>query len=216
MIEKLTKDFIVITGVEISTSDGHILALDIKEDIPRNLSAEETVERILDVGGTPIVPHLLRSMSGIKEEKLKLIKNKISAIEVFNGCSVPQSNLKVAKIAKKYGLGGTGGSDSHIPEYIGSAYTIFDTTDINIANVKLLAQLSRTRGLIAIYANDDYTMPNFISYSSNNSSSFSAEALVSSSNPMYGRVDRVSIRQSASNPQRLTYTLELLIHSDPE
>ena len=91
-----------------------------------------------------------------------------------------------------------------------------DTTDINIANVKLLAQLSRTRGLIAIYANDDYTMPNFISYSSNNSSSFSAEALVSSSNPMYGRVDRVSIRQAATNPQRLTYTLELLIHSDPE
>ncbi len=129
------KDFVVITGVEISSLDGHILALDIKEDVPKNLSVEETVDRIIDANGIPIIPHILRSMSGIKEEKLKMIKDKIHAIEVFNGCSVPQSNLKVAKIAKKYALGGTGGSDAHIPEYTGYAYTVVDTADINPKSV---------------------------------------------------------------------------------
>jgi len=125
------KDFIVIPGVEISTADGHIIALDIDRDIPRNLSAEETVEKILDINGTPIVPHLLRTMSGIKKEKLNKIHLKIPALEVFNSCSTPQTNLKTVKIAKKYKLGGTGGSDSHSPKYVGLAYTTVDTTDLS-------------------------------------------------------------------------------------
>jgi hypothetical protein len=125
------KDFIVISGVEISTRDGHIIALDTKENIRRELSIEETVEKIIDLGGTPIVPHLFRNMSGIKKDKLRAIQTRLSAIEVFNSCSVPQSNLKTAKIAKELNLGGTGGSDSHDPAYVGCGYTIVDTTDLS-------------------------------------------------------------------------------------
>ena len=125
------KDFIVITGTEISTKDGHMLALNVTEDIKRHLSIEETVEKIIDAGGIPIVPHLFRNMSGIKKEKLKTIRTKISAIEVFNSCSLPQTNLKTAKIAQEFKLGGTGGSDSHDPIYAGYAYTIVDTSDMN-------------------------------------------------------------------------------------
>jgi len=125
------KDFIVIPGLEISTLDGHMIALNVKEDIQRELSVEETVERIIDLGGTPIVPHLYRNMSGIKEEKLKKIYTKLSAIEVFNSCSVPQSNLKTVKIAKEFNLGGTGGSDSHEPAYVGLGYTVINSTDFS-------------------------------------------------------------------------------------
>jgi predicted metal-dependent phosphoesterase TrpH len=125
------KDFIVIPGVEISTDDGHIIALDIKENISRGLSIEETVEKIINLGGTPIVPHIFRNMSGIKKEKLEVIHKKIPAIEVFNSCSVPSTNLKTAKIAKKFNLGGTGGSDSHDPGYVGYGYTTVDTTDFS-------------------------------------------------------------------------------------
>jgi len=105
------KNFIVIPGLEISTADGHIIGLNVKENVPKGLTVEETVEKIIDLGGTPIVPHLFRSMSGIKKEKLKKILAKVSAIEVFNACSTPQSNLKTAKVAKEYKLGGIGGSD---------------------------------------------------------------------------------------------------------
>ena len=38
------KDFIIIPGVEISTLDGHMIALDVKENIQRGISIEETVE----------------------------------------------------------------------------------------------------------------------------------------------------------------------------
>jgi predicted metal-dependent phosphoesterase TrpH len=125
------KDFIVIPAVEISTSDGHMIALDVKETIERGLSIEETVEKIIDLGGTPIVPHLFRNMSGIKRDKLKKIHSKIPAIEVFNSCSVPQTNLKTVKVAKEFNLGGTGGSDSHDPAYIGYGYTVVNITDSN-------------------------------------------------------------------------------------
>ena len=125
------KDFIIIPGIEISTADGHMLALNVEKNIARNLSIQETVEKILEQCGTPIVPHLLRNMSGIKKENLKTTHQKINAIEVFNACSMPKTNLKIAKIAKEFNLGGTGGSDSHDPAYAGYAYTVVDTTDMN-------------------------------------------------------------------------------------
>ena len=125
------KDFIVIPGVEISTLDGHMIALDVKENIKKDLSVEETVDEIINLGGTPIVPHLFRNMSGIKKDKLKNIYKRLSAIEVFNSCSVPQSNLKTVKVAKEFDLGGTGGSDSHEPEYAGLGYTVVDSTDFS-------------------------------------------------------------------------------------
>jgi predicted metal-dependent phosphoesterase TrpH len=129
------KDFIVITGTEISTKDGHIVALNVKENIASRASVEETVEKIIESGGMPIVPHLYRNMSGLKKEKLKTIRTKISAIEVFNSCSLPQTNMKTAKIAREFKLGGTGGSDSHDPIYAGYAYTIVDTSDMNADTV---------------------------------------------------------------------------------
>jgi predicted metal-dependent phosphoesterase TrpH len=141
-----TKDFIVISGIEISTRDGHIIALNVKENIAKGLTVEETVEKIIDIGGTPIVPHVFRSMSGIKEKKLKNIVKKIPAIEVFNACSVSQTNLKTMKLAKKYNIGGTGGSDSHIPNFAGEAYTTFDTNTFTIDSIISSIEKKKTWG----------------------------------------------------------------------
>ena len=140
------KDFVIIPGMEISTANGHMLALNVKKEIQRELSVEETVEKILDEGGIPIVPHLFRKMSGIKEEKLKTIYHKIPAMEVFNGCSLPKTNIKTAKVAKKYKLGGTGGSDAHDPLYAGYGYTIIDTNDTNIDSIISYIEKKNTWG----------------------------------------------------------------------
>jgi len=134
-IKVAPKDFIVIPGIEISTLDGHILALNVKENIQRELSVEETIDKINDLGGTPIVPHLFRNLSGIKRNKFKKIRTKISAIEVFNSCSVPQTNLKTVELAREFNLGGTGGSDSHEPIYAGDGYTIVNSTDFSIDSI---------------------------------------------------------------------------------
>jgi predicted metal-dependent phosphoesterase TrpH len=129
------KDFIVIPGIEISTLDGHMIALNVREIVPRERSIEETVEKILDLNGTPIVPHLYRNMSGINKENLMKIRSKVPAIEVFNSCSIPRTNLKMAMVAKELKLGGTGGSDSHDPKYVGYGYTIVNTSDSTIDSI---------------------------------------------------------------------------------
>ena len=129
------KNFAIIPGLEVSTNDGHIIALGVKEDITRDLSVEETVDLILDKGGIPIVPHLFRKMSGIKKENLLTIYDKIPAMEVFNGCSLPRTNIKTSEVAKELKLGGTGGSDTHHPVYAGYGYTTIDTTDISVDTV---------------------------------------------------------------------------------
>lgn len=129
------KDFVVIPAAEISTSDGHLLALNIRELIPRGRSIDESVDLVLAQGGIPVVPHVFRTMSGIHAEKLRAISSKLSVIEVFNGCSLPRTNLKCARIARRLNLGGTGGSDSHMPSYSGYAYTTVDTTDVRLDTV---------------------------------------------------------------------------------
>jgi len=44
-LKAASKDFVVIPGIEISTKDGHIIALNVRETIPRGLTCEETVEK---------------------------------------------------------------------------------------------------------------------------------------------------------------------------
>jgi len=135
-IRELNSDnFLVIPGIEISTKDGHIIGLNLNTVIPKGLPVQETIEQITDAGGIPIVPHVFRNMSGIKKENLLKIKQKIDAIEVYNGCSQPKTNVRTARIAKNFNLGGTGGSDSHLPQYAGYAYTLIDSADLTIDSV---------------------------------------------------------------------------------
>jgi len=129
------KNFIIIPGVEVSTKDGHLLAFGIKENISRDLPIKETIEEVIDKGGVPVVPHLFRNLSGIKIGKFTSISEKINAIEVFNACSMPNTNIKTMKVAKKFKLGGTGGSDSHDPFFAGNAYTLIDTTESNVDSI---------------------------------------------------------------------------------
>jgi len=140
------KNFIVIPGVEVSTVDGHLLALNVTKNIPRGLPVEETVAYVIDAGGIPIIPHLFRLLSGIKKSNLQKIRSKVSAIEVFNGCSIPNTNLKAAKVAHAYNLGGTGGSDSHDPLYAGYSYTVVDTTDTRVDAILSEIQKKKTWG----------------------------------------------------------------------
>lgn len=140
------KDFIVIPSAEITTVDGHLLALNVMKTIPKNLTIQETVENVIDAGGIPVVPHLFRLLSGIKKTSLQQIHSKLVAIEVFNGCSLPKTNLKVAKTARALNLGGTGGSDSHDPLYAGYSYTVIDTTDLRLDTILSELQKKKTWG----------------------------------------------------------------------
>jgi len=116
----------VIPGVEVSSSKGHILVLGIEQDIEPMLSPEETIRRARILGGTVIIPHPFKKSShGIGSfEGLD-----IDAAEVFNSrCLFNGANKKALSEAQRLGIPAVAGSDSHIPEMVGQAYTEIDAS----------------------------------------------------------------------------------------
>lgn len=121
IVKNLQLDLIIIPGIEISTRQGHIIALGIQDTLPAGLSADDTINRIHVDGGIAIAPHpfnILRNGIG------SLKGRQIDAIEIFNSRSLfGIANYLAARSAVKLGLGVTGGSDSHKAETVGLAYT---------------------------------------------------------------------------------------------
>jgi predicted metal-dependent phosphoesterase TrpH len=117
----------VIPGVEVTSSKGHILVLGIRENIEPFLSPEETIRWARKLGGTVIIPHPFKQSShGIGSfEGLD-----IDAVEVFNSrCFLNNANHKALIEAERLGIPGVAGSDSHIPEMVGQAYTEIDASE---------------------------------------------------------------------------------------
>jgi len=123
----------VIPGSEISTADGHLLALFIREKIPAGLSLSETVLRVGEKGGICIVPHLeARGTPSVQrrvlQEALKdpNVRHTLLGIETFNAGLVDKaSNLKAAAAGRELPLAWIGSSDSHTLWMTGRAVTLF-------------------------------------------------------------------------------------------
>lgn len=123
-----TDGLILIPGLEVTTASGHVVALNPSSLIPKGLSLEETVERIHEADGIAIAAHLssfLKSSLGPSAFKKT---TKIDAVEVINSSAFPffLSTCIGKRLAHRLNLPQTGGSDSHIPETIGLAYTAID------------------------------------------------------------------------------------------
>jgi hypothetical protein len=120
------KGLLVIPGVEITTSQGHVLALNVNTFFRPGLSFAETVDQIHDTGGLAVVAHPTAFFKGISEERL--LDENFDAIEVINASAVPFSFSvrKNRKIAVNLNLPQIGGSDAHQGPEVGMAYTVID------------------------------------------------------------------------------------------
>ena len=112
-------------GAEISTKDAHILIYNVFK-IPRFETTVELIDKVHDENGIAAFAHPFGRLFLLK---YPLVRNnealrKIDAIECVNGRVPMISNLKALELAKKYSKPCIGGSDAHIPEEIGVAYTI--------------------------------------------------------------------------------------------
>ncbi|KQM10026.1 MAG: CehA/McbA family metallohydrolase [Candidatus Thermoplasmatota archaeon] len=112
---------IVVPGVEITSSEGHILAYGITEDIPKGMSVLDTVNAIHGKGGLAFVPHPYRMWSGIGE---KNIIPEFDGLEALNRRSPKASNLRSLKLARSVGKPIVAGSDSHTPDTVGKGYIV--------------------------------------------------------------------------------------------
>ena len=139
------EDAMVIPGTEISTADGHLIVLGVSRQIGRGSPANEAIIEVRRLGGLTVVPHPYDYFSpSIDPAKLGV---KPDAIETINASVIffEKAKHRAERIAQELGLPGVGGSDSHIPETVGDAYTIVDSDSRAIEDVFLAVKEGRTK-----------------------------------------------------------------------
>lgn len=160
----LVNDFIVIRGVEYDTSDaGHVLVIlpDNKELnilTKKGLPVREVISIVHAIGGVIGLAHPFgHGRFGIwwylKYKQLEEIFGLFDFIEVFNASATTLANSLAYKVSEKYGLTGTGGSDSHRYTTVGLVKT---TLNYNIKNGTDLIQAMLSKNVVSVegaYAN---------------------------------------------------------------
>lgn len=130
LLSKQNHPLQLITGVEVSTRQGHLLGLFVKKAPKPGKSVEESIEAIKAQGGLVIVPHPLgRLVPSLSRKKIDALLEKgyaIDGIEIYNPTPANASQRATVRRANQsWGLAETGGSDAHFWQHIGSAYTLF-------------------------------------------------------------------------------------------
>ncbi len=121
----------VVVGEEVSTSDGHLLALFIEEFVVPGRPAAETIAAVHAQGGLCIAAHpyawVVPSMgwAGLRERQRSKVWH-LDGVEGFNASLwMPTSNQNAVAAGKEFNLAVCGGSDSHQLSTIGLGYTRF-------------------------------------------------------------------------------------------
>jgi predicted metal-dependent phosphoesterase TrpH len=115
----LHPDILIIRGVEIATRQGDVLVLGVQELPPKPWDIEDIVDFARATDCVTIAAHPFRQF-GLADE---VEDSGVDAIEVYNGGSSGLANKKALDMARKMGLPGVSGSDSHQPSDLFSVCT---------------------------------------------------------------------------------------------
>ena len=112
-LQKIYPDFVIV-GEEILTSKAEILAIFVKEEIPKDIEPLEAFKRLRDQGAFislshPYAPFRFR---WTEEEMLRYLPY-LDAIEIANARNLPSMNLSAMRFAAEHDIRGTAGSDAH-------------------------------------------------------------------------------------------------------
>ena len=143
----------VIPGCEISTADGHLLALFIDRPVKAGLSLVETVLRVGELGGICIAAHpMARGTSSLSFGAIANalrqagVEKTLRGIEAFNGGLVyTRQNPLVEGMAKALPLAQMGNSDAHVIQMIGQGATEFEGGTISDLRAAIEGRATRAR-----------------------------------------------------------------------
>lgn len=147
--------FDVIAGEEVTTLEGHLLALFLERPVPSLRSLARTIEAVHAQGGICVVPHpmswLTRSVGRRSLEKVIASPRDdifVDALEIINPVAGRVSFKKVKHLNQTvYGLAETGGSDAHFLRQIGSGLTTFPGRTIE--DLRAALKQRTTTGILA-------------------------------------------------------------------
>ena len=115
------RDLTVIVGCEVSTADGHLLAMGVDSAPAPGRPLVETARTVQATGGVAVVPHpFQRSRHGAREAAI----DDVDGVEVYNAHAVTNvRNRQAERFAMDYDYPQFGGSDAHRPGNVGRAIT---------------------------------------------------------------------------------------------
>ncbi len=123
--------FLIIPGIEVTTSQGHLLVLGLEKGIERDMSATETIRAVRHYEHESaqsvmiIAPHpyhpFRHSIGNLCTQP------EIEAIEVFNSRYFTGiGNLRAQRVVKRTGKIAVSGSDAHSADCVGLATVMVD------------------------------------------------------------------------------------------
>ena len=110
-----------VPGVEVSTADGHLLAIGVDELPQPGRPLAETVASVRALGGAAVVPHpFQRTRHGVRKSKL----TDCDAVEIYNAwLFTGYRNRRARRFARQHGYASVAGSDAHTIKTVGRAST---------------------------------------------------------------------------------------------
>ena len=117
------RKLIVIPGEEVKTAtEGEVIGLFLKEEIPRGMSFAETVAAIRAQGGLVYIPHPFDRLHSIPDAAtLQRHLGEIDIFEVYNARLLFEGyNVEALRFARKYNLTAAAGSDAHVLQGVGT------------------------------------------------------------------------------------------------
>ncbi|NMB85145.1 MAG: hypothetical protein A4E44_01323 [Methanosaeta sp. PtaB.Bin018] len=141
-IKEQKLDLILIPGVEVTTSEGHLLVLGVEEPPKRKLSPEETIEAAHALGGIADVPHPYHPF----RNAIGRIPD-VDAVEVYNSKHLfGLANGRAWVEARRRHMPMVAGSDSHFAETVGLGVTEMDAADVDEVLDAIVAGRTRILG----------------------------------------------------------------------
>ncbi|WP_079990799.1 PHP domain-containing protein [Haloarcula sp. CBA1127] len=117
-------DLTVIPGVEVTTTEGHLLALYVKDEPPQ-ADPVTVIEHVHEQDGIAILSHPFDRFREYFDTDLEMIASRVDAVEVQNSrCLLPRFNRRAREYATQHDLAITGGSDAHFPMEVGRSTTV--------------------------------------------------------------------------------------------
>lgn len=139
-------DFLIVPGIEVSTTWGHLLGLGITADV-KSRDVATAIDEIHAQGGITVIPHPYRRSS---PSIARIEGLDVDAVETFNGREFPRQNKKAAALAARHDLPSTGGSDAHQLREAGTGYTIADAETVDDLLACIMAGETKADGATSL------------------------------------------------------------------
>ena len=139
------QELVVVHALEVDTVYGHVLAFGVDAYGPGFSNVRELRRAVHRAGGYLVTAHAFRNIFNpppynrsivfadpgaypktATEALAHPVFHMVDDVEVFNGANTERENGFALEVARSLGERGTGGSDAHSTEGIGSCITVFD------------------------------------------------------------------------------------------